>query len=93
LNIEVEIIEQVADEPFGRSVAWLCNLMDSLGHRDPFVALHGMWRKGYLSFADAERKQLPPWRCEQILRDHVRDGQVTVLATERGLQWVYGPSA
>lgn len=92
-NMEVEVIEQIKDEPLGRSAGWVCDFLNSLGHSEPFVVLHGMWRGGYLLLADAGGKQLPRWQSEQILRDGVQDSEAQLLATNKGAKWAHGPSA
>ena len=85
--IEIEVIEQIEDEPVGRSVNWVRDFMKSLGHHDPFVALGGMWRGGYLSFASPDGTPLPKWRCEQVLRDRVLGDGTRLLATDKGVKW------
>lgn len=91
--VEIEVIEQLEDEPVGRSVRWVCTFMKSLGVTDPFETLGGMWRGGYLSFADPDGAPLPQWRCEQILRDRVEDDRTRLLATDEGSAWAHGRSS
>jgi hypothetical protein len=88
--MEIEIIEQIADEPLGRSVSWVCDFMKSRGDGDPLVTLRGMWNGGHLQFTDANGMPLPRWRCEQILRNGVIESEARVLATDKGAKWAQG---
>jgi hypothetical protein len=91
LIIEIEIIEQIEDEAFGRSVDWVCDLIRSLGRDDPFVVLQGMWRSGYIDLADGDGESEPQWKSEELLRNQVPTDRIRVFATQKGLDWVHGP--
>ncbi len=87
---EHEIIEQIEEEPQGRPLTWLCDLIRRLGGDDPLVVLQGMWRAGYVTLVDEIGQVLPHWRCEEVFRDRRESGSVRVVATSHGSGWVHG---
>ncbi len=90
--IEVEIIERIEDEPLGRSVNWVCDMIASLGRDDPFGVLRGMWRGGYIALIDGHGEPSPQWKCEELWRDREQSRGARLIATEKGLNWIHGPS-
>lgn len=88
LNLAVEIIEQIEDEPRGRSLAWLCAFAASYGS-DPLRSIDTIRRTGHLAFVDERGHPLPAWQCEAIVRTRQHDG-VRVVATDEGSAWVHG---
>lgn len=91
--VEVEIIEQISDEPLGRPMRWLIDYMKSIDNRDPYHVLAGMWRAEQLELRDRDGVLLPRWKVEQLIRDGAFDGSERVLATQQGLSFAYGEEA
>lgn len=89
--VEHEVIEQIEDEPLGRDVAWICELIQSLGRDDPFQVLRGMWQAGYVQFVDREAHALPKWKCAAFFRNGILSCEMNVVATRKGGEWVHGP--
>jgi hypothetical protein len=79
--VEHEVIEQIEDEPEGRPLAWLCDLIRRLGRSDPLVVLQGMWRAGHVTLVDDTGRALPQWTCTELFRDQRESGPVRVVAT------------
>ena len=90
--LEIEILEQIEDEPIGRSVNWLCEFIRSLGDQDPIFVLRGMWRGGYIRFIDVTGVDVPNWKCEELLDRRSADCDARIIATAQGREWVHGPS-
>lgn len=87
---EVELIEQIEDEMAGRSVAWVCELLVSLGKGSPFDVLDAMWEARYIDFIDGEGAAVPRWRCEEVLRLQEPSVLCNVVSTEQGSEWARG---
>lgn len=88
--VENEVIEQIEDEPHGRSLAWVCSLIRTLGRDDPLIVLSGMWRGGKVLFADDSGNPVPSWRCHDVLRTGDEAAAFRVLATDVGSRSVHG---
>ena len=87
--LEHEIIEQIEEEPVGRSLEWCVEFATGLGCPEPWTTLRQMWRAGYIALADAEGQILPEWRIEEVWRAGVARSDVAVLATDLGSTWAY----
>lgn len=87
--VEHEVIEQVETEETGRSLSWVCDLIISLGRDKPFDVLRGMWRDGLLLFVNEHGVTLPDWKCEQLLREKDITSLANVVATAKGVDFVY----
>ena len=81
--VEHEVIEQIEEEPNGRSIEWMCSFLRELGSTDPLVLLHNMWRAGYLAVDDESGLELKSWQCEPIWRGS-EEVQPRVVATPLG---------
>ena len=82
--LQHEIIEQIADEPTGRPVGWVCDLLRGLGASDPWPLLRGMWLQGYIAVVDGAGKPVQAWRCEQVWRARSEPPELRITATDRG---------
>ena len=87
--IEHEVIEQAEEEPNGRGLLWICDLIRRLGREDPMVVVQAMVGAGYLTLADATGA-LPGWRCAEIFRVGSASDSIRVHATSLGSRWVHG---
>ena len=88
--IEHEIIEQIEEEPVGRSLNWCIDFATGLGCPDSIATISQMWRAGYLAMADRHGKSLPDWKIEQVMRAGGEHSDVFVLATDLGSKWAHG---
>lgn len=87
--IEHEVIEQTEDNPNGRALPWVCDLIRSLGRPDPLIVVQAMVRAGYLTLADSNGA-LPAWRCAELFRLGSASEAIRVHATSLGSRWVHG---
>lgn len=87
--VEHEIIEQIENEPHGRSLAWCSRLAGRLGAREPRVTLRAMWRAGYLELREADGFVMQPWQVEQVWRVGELRDDIAVHATELGSTWAH----
>lgn len=81
--LEHEVIEQI-DEPTGRPIRWVCDLLRELGASDPVALLQAMWRAGYVAVVDDGGEQLQTWQCEQIWRERREPLDLRIAATDLG---------
>lgn len=88
--VEHEVIEQVEEEPSGRPLPWVCDMLRRLGQTEPMNVLLGMWRGGFVTFGDDAGREMPAWACEAIFRVGDESPLVHVRATEAGSRWVHG---
>ncbi len=88
--IEIEIIEQISDATFGRSLDWLCNFIKSLDTRSPHFILKKMWKADLIDLRSSENTSYDKWKVEQLFRDKTFDGSERVIATQHGLNLAYG---
>ena len=88
--VEHEIIEQIEEEPNGRSLAWVCDLARRLGKDDPLRVLEAMVEAGLISLTDERGRPLEPWECSEIWRSHEESRAVHVIATSDGSRSTHG---
>ena len=88
--VEHEIIEQIEEEPVGRTFAWCLAFAGEQGCSDPMTTLREMWRDGYVVLADADGAVLPDWRAREVWRAGVPREDLALLATDLGSAWVHG---
>ena len=88
---EWEIIEQVMDEPLGRSVGWLQGIAASSDSSLLFRLLNGMWQSGKISFADSNGRTMADWEVTAFLRGGTSCDNTHVIATDDGLDYAFGP--
>lgn len=48
-----------------------------------------MWRGGLLSFVNEHGVIMPDWKCDQLLREKDIAFQANVVATAKGVDFVY----
>lgn len=88
--VEHEIIEQVEDEPRGRSIGWCAELAGQLGACDPLVTLREMCRAGHLQLVGTDGAVLQPWQAEQVWRVGDARRDIAVHATDLGSKFAHG---
>lgn len=88
--VEHEILEQIETEAAGRSLRWCADLARRHGCDEAMTTLRQMWRAGYIAIADGSGSPLADWQVEEMWRAGSARDDVAVLATDRGLDWVYG---
>jgi hypothetical protein len=86
--LEIEIIEQIADQPQGRSFEWLREFIRSNESRDPNTILMGMWKAGKIEVRDNENHPYDQWKIEELFRNNAFTGSERVTATRLGLKVV-----
>ena len=88
--LEHDVIEQIEEDPLGKTFTWVGALIRSLSEKDPFTVLHRMWRAGYIEFVTDDGETIPPWRTAQIFGSKAEHQAVRIVATYRGSRWVHG---
>lgn len=88
--VEHDLIEQIADEPHGRSLAWCTELLGQFGAREPWITIRQMYRAGHLRFTHADGTVLQPWQAEQVWRAGEPREDIAVHATDLACRFVDG---
>ena len=82
---EFEVIEQIMDEPRGRSVRWLMQLDSKMPRARWLQLLEGMWKSGKVALNDAAGRPLTHWEAAAFFRASGEGEPTWVVATEAGL--------
>ena len=64
--IEHELLEQIADEPIGWSLARALEFV--AGHKEPWTVIVALYRDGYVNLYDHAGEPLPTWRIDALFR-------------------------
>ena len=87
--VEMELIEQIADEPQGWELSRVVEFLDELGRSDHRHLLGGMWRAGAIHFTKADEGACAEHEVAHWLRG-ADTPRWCVHATDDGVAWAFG---